>query len=440
MNDEILKNMETHSISNVEISFWKNLIDRYLFPVDKDEKREKKMHEDLVVLRNNVCMFFCLVNALFVIIIFTIEFSLSNSKATSFEMCPDSDKSTKDTNVITIVFMMVFGITLLVQFIAMFFHRYETFMHILSSVTIEPKMMSKMEINNFWSVLSTPDNDPSEVGSIASDLSETSVKDRRPPRLYRRNIGKKKKKHRCLEEKMDKKFSSNYDHLEKTTSNATKKVPLTSAQMSWMLLLQNPQIKMAASQYRNEIKKKWNYAVKSVIHQKLKQKMGTTILPTPLSPVSEGASLTNLYEDKLDSEGPITLNEDQLDSSKNNKNSKLVSVIVHSDKKDSLELDKQKIEAIDQQDSGSTHQRDPDMDQNGAECVSIQEIETDIAPTHLKDVPQGKLSEHHNEDLSGFTEDQSIQDNRSVSSEISTEVSTIQITISSDDDEDITRF
>jgi hypothetical protein len=39
------------------VDFWKTFIGQYLFPLDKDEKHEKKMQAELLELRNKVGSF-----------------------------------------------------------------------------------------------------------------------------------------------------------------------------------------------------------------------------------------------------------------------------------------------------------------------------------------------------------------------------------------------
>ena len=59
-------------MSGVEITFWKDLIEKYLHPIDADKQREKKIAEGLTELRNKSVFFFSVFNALFVLIVFML--------------------------------------------------------------------------------------------------------------------------------------------------------------------------------------------------------------------------------------------------------------------------------------------------------------------------------------------------------------------------------
>ena len=63
---------EVDHMSGVEITFWKDLIDKYLHPIDADKQREAKVHEGLTELRNKSVFFFSVFNALFVLIVFML--------------------------------------------------------------------------------------------------------------------------------------------------------------------------------------------------------------------------------------------------------------------------------------------------------------------------------------------------------------------------------
>ena len=63
---------EVDHMSGVEIQFWKDLIDKYLHPIDADKQREAKVKDGLTELRNKSVFFFSVFNALFVLIVFML--------------------------------------------------------------------------------------------------------------------------------------------------------------------------------------------------------------------------------------------------------------------------------------------------------------------------------------------------------------------------------
>ena len=62
-----------------ESRFWEELIDKYLLPLEKDPEKEKKIQGELIVLRNTTCLFFFLINGLFVVLVFTLQYVAQDS-------------------------------------------------------------------------------------------------------------------------------------------------------------------------------------------------------------------------------------------------------------------------------------------------------------------------------------------------------------------------
>ena len=62
-----------------ESRFWEELIDKYLLPLEKDPEKEKKIQGELIVLRNTTCLFFFLINGLFVVLVFTLQYVTQDS-------------------------------------------------------------------------------------------------------------------------------------------------------------------------------------------------------------------------------------------------------------------------------------------------------------------------------------------------------------------------
>ena len=60
-------------LSGHEDKFWKDLIEKYLTPLDKDEKKEKKNAQDLITLRNKSVFSVFMLNALFVLVVFMLQ-------------------------------------------------------------------------------------------------------------------------------------------------------------------------------------------------------------------------------------------------------------------------------------------------------------------------------------------------------------------------------
>ena len=90
-----------------------------------------------IYFRNKVCLFFLLINALFVTIVFTLQQVSATSSTMSIDLpCADGNYG-EAIEPISIAFTLVFGILLLIQFICMIFHRMATFLHILALTEVK---------------------------------------------------------------------------------------------------------------------------------------------------------------------------------------------------------------------------------------------------------------------------------------------------------------
>ena len=117
-----------------ETKFWKKKIRKYLKPLEQDKNKEKAATEALIELRNSVCLFVFLLNAILV----TIMFSLTQVNTLKDTLSVKFTCGGNDVNIvpISIMFAAIFGFLLFMQFICMLYHRISTLIHI----TAETKM------------------------------------------------------------------------------------------------------------------------------------------------------------------------------------------------------------------------------------------------------------------------------------------------------------
>jgi chitin synthase len=73
IEDRDLLNGKRDFLSGHEDKFWKDLIEKYLAPLEKDEKKEKKNAQDLITLRNKSVFSVFMLNALFVLVVFMLQ-------------------------------------------------------------------------------------------------------------------------------------------------------------------------------------------------------------------------------------------------------------------------------------------------------------------------------------------------------------------------------
>jgi len=148
IEDRELGRGEVDHMSGVEITFWKDLIEKYLHPIDADKQREKKIAEGLTELRNKSVFFFSVFNALFVLIVFMLTLHKDTLHIDWPFGVKENITITEDEQVIItkeylhlepigIVLVFFFFAIILIQFIAMLFHRMGTISHILASTELQ---------------------------------------------------------------------------------------------------------------------------------------------------------------------------------------------------------------------------------------------------------------------------------------------------------------
>merc|ERR1712223_29975 len=72
IEDRDLGRGEVDYLSGPEIQFWKDLIEKYLFPIDADKTKQALITQGLKELRDKAVFFFAMFNALFVLIVFML--------------------------------------------------------------------------------------------------------------------------------------------------------------------------------------------------------------------------------------------------------------------------------------------------------------------------------------------------------------------------------
>lgn len=147
---------DIEGIPSDEEKFWKKIIKKYLKPLKEDKTNESDMQTQLIDLRNRVCLFVFLLNALLVTVIYALTEINAFTNSLSIRM------TCRGTNVdvvpISILFSLVFGILLLIQFLCMLYHRFSTLIHITAETDFfdsENKKKAKLMLD-YATYLKTP--------------------------------------------------------------------------------------------------------------------------------------------------------------------------------------------------------------------------------------------------------------------------------------------
>ncbi|KAK3593492.1 hypothetical protein CHS0354_037014 [Potamilus streckersoni] len=144
LDDGVFRRGDTEHLPEKEIEFWNELIEEYLHPLDEDKKQKDAIHKQLIQLRNKVCLFFILINALFVTIVFSLQQVTASTGSLSIKLpCANSNNPGQRIEPISMSFTLIFGILLFVQFVCMLMHRFATILHVCASTEIFRKKMER---------------------------------------------------------------------------------------------------------------------------------------------------------------------------------------------------------------------------------------------------------------------------------------------------------
>ncbi|KAK7493301.1 hypothetical protein BaRGS_00015427, partial [Batillaria attramentaria] len=118
--------------------FWTDLIRRYLEPPKQNGQRETEVERDLTSLRSKSCVFFFLINGLFVVLFVTLSYVSETTRHLIIHMpCNTEFFRGEDFEPISMAFMLVFGIFLVLQFFGMLRHRINTLLHIAADTDLK---------------------------------------------------------------------------------------------------------------------------------------------------------------------------------------------------------------------------------------------------------------------------------------------------------------
>ena len=122
-----------------EVAFWRQLIRKHLYPLDKDPKREQKTKSELRVMRNNIAFAYIMCNLLWIVIIFQLQLLRESLQEEFFVPIPRYDDpygEPEQFEPLGFAFLLIFGLVLTLQFIGTLIHRWGTFLHIIARTEI----------------------------------------------------------------------------------------------------------------------------------------------------------------------------------------------------------------------------------------------------------------------------------------------------------------
>nr|XP_022916186.1 uncharacterized protein LOC111426064 [Onthophagus taurus] len=157
IRDNCLKYSAASRLPENELLFWENLLRKYLEPID-DSKDKARIAEDLKDLRDKVVMSFFMINAIFVLVIFLLTVKKDdihlnwpfNAKSNFTYNTGENEiiinKKYLELEPVGIVFLAMFFLVLIVQYIAMLIHRFGTFSQIMANTTLDFNIFTKSTV------------------------------------------------------------------------------------------------------------------------------------------------------------------------------------------------------------------------------------------------------------------------------------------------------
>ncbi|KAF5890118.1 chitin synthase chs-2-like, partial [Clarias magur] len=130
-----------------EETFWHDLIEQYLKPLNADKKKEEKIKVDLKDLRNKATFVFFICNALWLVATFFLQ-SMGTTVSITIPKVYTNGTIAPNANLfidpIGLMFLLSFACLLFVQFIAMLWHRIQTLIHFIAYIGTEATVYRKV--------------------------------------------------------------------------------------------------------------------------------------------------------------------------------------------------------------------------------------------------------------------------------------------------------
>ena len=130
---------DVYYLNTKEITFWQGLIDKYLHPLNKDTTEEKRISRDLKELRNNSCFAFFMLNALWIVMQFQFEYVSVAFPKLQIAFGALYNRPDQKVQILGLIFLILFTLVLILQFVSMLFHRWGTIIEILASTRLFSK-------------------------------------------------------------------------------------------------------------------------------------------------------------------------------------------------------------------------------------------------------------------------------------------------------------
>uniref|UniRef100_A0A3B4BLQ8 chitin synthase n=1 Tax=Pygocentrus nattereri TaxID=42514 RepID=A0A3B4BLQ8_PYGNA len=147
---------QVEKLSEDENDFWKKLIERYLEPINDPKGHKEEVERELKSLRNKAVFLYFIVNVLWVVATFILEAIGSDLITIKIpKYLPNGTLSDEPLKVepLSLMFLLSFAILLIIQFLAMLYHRVYTLIHVLAYRGSEKDYKEKDEVSDLPVIL-----------------------------------------------------------------------------------------------------------------------------------------------------------------------------------------------------------------------------------------------------------------------------------------------
>ncbi|XP_074522635.1 chitin synthase 1 [Halichoeres trimaculatus] len=128
---------QVQKLEEAEHDFWEKLIERYLMPIVDTKEHKDMVTKELKSLRNKAVFLYFIINVLWVVATFFLQ--LIGNDVLSIKIpkqYPDgslkNDTEPLKVEPLSLMFLLSFAVLLLIQFLAMLYHRVYTLIHVVS--------------------------------------------------------------------------------------------------------------------------------------------------------------------------------------------------------------------------------------------------------------------------------------------------------------------
>ncbi|KAK7913398.1 hypothetical protein WMY93_013609 [Mugilogobius chulae] len=137
---------QVRQLDEDENDFWNKLLDRYLKPINDSKEHQEEVTKELKSLRNKAVFLYFIINILWVVATFFLQ-AIGNDVISIKipKYLPNGTLSGEYLKVepLSLMFLLSFAILLLIQFLAMLYHRVYTLIHIVSYRSKEKDYLEK---------------------------------------------------------------------------------------------------------------------------------------------------------------------------------------------------------------------------------------------------------------------------------------------------------